>query len=195
VTWWIKARLVHTVLAGGLVAFMALTLALQDASVVLPSFTVTAGNSVVLAFFTPLLVVGTLAQCLDSRLASAELTGTRPVPWMDTALIAAAMATVLAFTSVAGAALGSGAVLQAGRNTVFLTGLLLIARAFAGRAGIMLPLVWIFAVVFFGRLTGTHYRSWAVTALPAHTVHAAVAAVLGIVIGTGLNQLASRKTL
>jgi hypothetical protein len=175
------------------VAFIVLTLAVQDRSMILPSFTISGGNNVFLAFFTPLLVVGTLAQCLDSRLASAELTGIRPVPWMDTALITAAMTAVLILTGTGGALLDAGAVYQAGRSTLFLTGLMLIARVFVGRAGIMLPLAWLFAVICLGRVTGVQYHSWAVTAQPASSVPAAVAAVLALVVGTGLTQIVSRK--
>lgn len=191
--WWLKARLAHTVLVAGIASFTVLTLAVQDRSTILPSFTISGGNNVLLAFFTPLLVVGTLAHCLDSRLPSAELTGVRPVPWMDTALIAAAMTAVLALSATGGALLDSGAVHQAGRSTLFLTGLMLIARVFVGRAGIMLPLAWLLAVVFFGRVTGRQYHSWAVTAQSAHSVPAAVAAVLALAVGTGLTQIVPRK--
>lgn len=194
VTWWLKTRLVHTVLTGGLLAFTALTLTFQDTAVLLPSLSINAGNTVVLASFTPLLIAGALAQCLDSRLVAAELTGTRPVYWMDTGLVTATMAVVTAVTWTGGTLLDSPAIHQTGRNTLFLTGLMLAARAFAGRAGIMAPLAWIFAVIFLGRRTATDFHPWAVTGLPIDTRHAAAAAALALVLGTVLNQLLHQRT-
>jgi hypothetical protein len=194
VIWWLKARLTHTVLTGGVAAFMALTCCVQGRTMVLPAFAQVGHNNVLLAFFTPLLLVGTLAHCLDSRLASAEVSGVRRVPWLDSTLILATMAAVLAFTGVGGSVLGSWAVFEAGRGVVFLTGLMLISRTFAGRAGIMVPLAWVFAVAFFGRVDGLHFHAWAVTAQPTHSVSAAVVTGIALVAGILLNQFVPRKS-
>jgi hypothetical protein len=195
VIWWLKARLTHTVLAGGLAGFMVLTCCAQGRYMVLPGLAQVGQNNVMLVFFTPLFVVGTLAHCLDSRLASAETSGVRRVPWLDTALVVATIAIVLAFTGAGDRMLHSWAVFQTGRDVVFLMGLMLAARPFSGRAGIMVPLAWVFAVVYFGRIDGLHYHAWAVTAQPSHSVSAAVATGIAFIVGILLNQFVPRKSL
>lgn len=193
--WWLKARRVHPVLTLAVGAFVLLTFVFRDNAVVLPSFSVSAGNNVVLSFFTPLIVVGAIGQCLDARLPSAELTGLRPVGWMDTGLALAAVSAVLVGSGAAWLSLDSGAALQAGRNTLFLTGLMLLGRGFVGRAAIVLPLVWVFAVVFFGRKTGAAYHAWAVTGLEASHQYAAALAAATFVVGVSVNQYTSRTAL
>ncbi|WP_230396358.1 hypothetical protein [Streptomyces blattellae] len=193
--WWLKVRRVHPVLTAAVGTFTLLTFAFRDNAVVLPSFSVNAGNSVVLSFFTPLIVVGAIGQCLDSRLPSAERTGLRPVGWMDTGLVLAAVGVVLAGSGAAGWALDSGAAVQAGRNTVLLTGMILLGRGFFGRASVVLPLAWVFAVVFFGRSSGTAYHSWALTGQEASDPYAAALAAATFVIGLSVNQYTSRTAL
>ncbi|MGP3951371.1 hypothetical protein [Streptomyces sp. 7N604] len=173
----------HPYLTCGMLAFAAITLLVQDSTVLLPAITLSVGNPTVLAFFTPVIVVGTLAEVLDNRLISAEESGTRPVRWMDTALIAAAMGAATAVSVMGGWATGSEAVLAAGRNTCFLVGMMLCARFFVRRSGIILPLAWIFAVVFFGRRTGTTYYEWALTAQPHGSVLAAASAAAALALG------------
>lgn len=186
--WWLKTRRVHPYLSCGMLAFTAITLLVQDSTVLLPTITLSVGAPTVLAFFTPVIVVGALAQVLDNRFVSAEESGTRPVRWMDAALIAAAVGATMTVSVVGGWATGSEAVLTAGRNTCFLVGLMLSARSFVRRSGIILPLAWILAVVFFGRKTGTTYHEWAVTALPFDNVLAAVCAAAALVLGLALTH-------
>lgn len=191
--WWLRVRRVHPVLTASVGAFLLLTCVLRDNAVVLPAISVSSGNSVALAFFTPLLVVGAVGQCLDARLLSAELTGLRPVRWMDTALVVAATSVVLAGAMAAATLLDATAAAQAGRNTAFLAGLLLLGRGFVGRAAIMTPLCWVFAVVFFGRESGTSYHGWAVTGQGASSVSAAVVAAVVFAAGLLVNHYLSRK--
>jgi hypothetical protein len=183
VIWWLKARRVHPILTLGLGAFAAVALVVQDSAVLLPALTLSNGNLAQVALFVPMIVVGPLAQVLDNRLLSSEVSGVRRVRWMDTALITVTMAAALAVAGIGGWATGSEGVLTAGRNTCLLAGLMLCARAFVSRSGIVLPLAWIFAVVFFGRKTGTSYYEWAVTALPSGSVLAAVCAAVALVLG------------
>nr|WTB34532.1 hypothetical protein OG781_38045 [Streptomyces sp. NBC_00830] len=187
-TWWLKTRLAHTVLTSGLAAFVLLTFLFQDGTVVLPAISVTAGNTVLLAGFTPLLVVGALVQCLDSRLAAAEATGTRPVAWLDTGFVAATIAAVVALTAAGGLLLDSPAIVTAGRNSLFLTGLALCGRGWMGRSSIVLPTAWIFLVVLVGHRTADDFFPWAVTGLALGSSTAAVAAGAALLLGVALNH-------
>ncbi|MFE4215322.1 hypothetical protein [Streptomyces sp. NPDC056844] len=191
--WWLKARLAHTVLAPCLAAFTLLTFLFQDGTVVLPAISVTAGNTVLLAGFTPLLVVGALVQCLDSRLEAAEATGTRRVAHLDTALAAGTVAAVMALTAAGGLLLDSPAVVTAGRNTLFLTGLALCARGWMGRSSVVLPTAWIFLVVLVGHRTADDFFPWAVTGHALHSPVAAVAAVTCALLGIALDHVMTTR--
>ncbi|MEU6344102.1 hypothetical protein ABZ883_24520 [Streptomyces sp. NPDC046977] len=187
-TWWLKARLAHSVLAPAVAAFVLLTLLFRDGTVVLPAISVTAGNTVLLAGFTPLLVVGALVQCLDSRLEAAEATSVRRVARLDTGLVAATLAAVAAFTVAGGLLLDSPAVVAAGRNTFFLAGMALCGRPWLGRASIALPTAWIFLVVLVGHRTADDFFPWAVTGHALGSSAAAVAAVAALILGAGLDH-------
>ncbi|KES08106.1 hypothetical protein BU52_06665 [Streptomyces toyocaensis] len=191
--WWLRVRLVPTVLTAALAVYALLLLAVRDGAVILPAITVNAGNTVPLAFFLPLLVAGPLAHCLDSRQPHSELTGIRRTAWLDTSLAAAAMGAALVATALVHEVTDADTALQAGRNTLFLTGLMLTARAVIGRAGIVVPLGWVFAVILLGRRTGSVFHAWAVTALPPGTGHATAAAVLSITAGIAATFITARK--
>jgi hypothetical protein len=181
--WWLKARRVHPFLTIGMVAYTAAALLVQDITILLPVFTLSTSGLTQLAFFTPVIVIGTLAQVLDNRLISAETSGVRRIRLMDTALISATITTILLVTTVGAWITGSEAVLTTGRNTCFLIGLMLCARALANRAGIILPLAWIFIVIFFGRKTSTSYYEWAITAQPAASLFPAACAFVALGLG------------
>ncbi|MGW3724616.1 hypothetical protein [Streptomyces sp. F001] len=191
--WWLRVRLVPTVLTTALVVYALLLLTVRDGAVILPAITVNAGNTVPLAFFLPLLVAGPLAHCLDSRQPHAELTGIRRTAWMDTVLAAASMGAALAATALVFVVTAADVTVQAGRNTLFLTGLMLTARAVLGRAGIVVPLGWVFAVILLGRRTSSTFHSWAVTALPPDTWHATAVAALSISAGVAATFITARK--
>ncbi|MET9774224.1 hypothetical protein ABZ023_08100 [Streptomyces sp. NPDC006367] len=192
-TWWLRVRLVPTVLMSALAGYTLLLLTVRDGTVILPAISVNAGNTVPLAFFLPLLVAGPLAHCLDSRQPHAELTGIRRTAWRDTVLAAASTAAALALTGLVHAVTSADVTLQTGRNTLFLTGLMLTARAVLGRAGIVVPLGWVFAVILLGRRTSSTFHSWAVTALPPGTGHATAAAALSVTAGVAATFITARK--
>lgn len=186
--WWLKVRRVHPLLTLGMVAFAVATFAVQDTAIVLPALSLSIGNVTQLAFFTPVIVVAVLAQVLDNRLLSAEASGIRKVRWLDASLIAVTVCFSLALAAVGGWVTGSEAVVSSGRNVCVLTGLMLCARAFVRRSGIVIPLAWIFVVIFFGRKTGTSYYEWAVTAQPADDLLSAACAAAAIAIGLVLTH-------
>lgn len=191
--WWLRVRRAHTVLAGSVGVFLLLMCLVRDNDIVLPAFSLGADNDVALAAFPPLLVAGGLAHCLDSRLASAELSGLRPVRWMDSALVVAASGAVLGGAAGAGVLLDSGAAAQAGRNAAFLTGLLLLGRGFTGRSAVVLPVAWVFVVVFFGRASAHSYHGWAVTGQAASSGSAAAVTAAVFAAGAAVNHYLSRK--
>ncbi|MET8579135.1 hypothetical protein [Streptomyces sp. NPDC005012] len=192
-TWWLKTRLVPTVLAGALLGHTLLLLAVWDWTVVLPSLSIDQRNDIPLAFFLPLLVAGPLAHCLDSRQPHTELAGIRRIALRDTLLAVSAVGLSLLLTVLAACATQSDITLQAARNVLFVTGLMLTARAVLGRSGIVVPLLWIFTVVLFGRRSTSTFYSWAVTALPSDTAHAAAAAALLFITGICATYLTARK--
>ncbi|WP_406287182.1 hypothetical protein [Streptomyces sp. NBC_00209] len=196
--WWLKARRVHPYLVWGMVAFTAAALVIQDSTVIVPSFGVaealaTEGFTPI-SFFVPLIMVGALAQTLDNRLPSAEESGVRRVRWMDSGLIIATMAVVVVLAVVGNRVTGSEDVLTSGRSTCFLAGLMLCARALVSRSGIILPLAWTFAVIFFGRRTSLDYYEWAVTAQPPGNTLAQTCAAAALALGLVLTHY-SRDTL
>ncbi|MGH3351117.1 MAG: hypothetical protein ACRDPS_10670, partial [Nocardioides sp.] len=143
--------------------------------------------------FAPLILAATLALCLDSRLPEAELTSIRPVPILDTLLITTALAVTLAVTAVAYVLTHADETLVLARNAVFLTGLMLTARSFTARGGIVVATGWVLVVILVGRRAPSEYFSWAVTGLPIDVPHATIAAIVAITLGVLLTYLTARK--
>lgn len=191
-TWWLKARQVVPVLGTGLAVIAFAVCLFTDADASLVSWTVSHQTVPVLTF-APLVLAATLAFCLDSRLPEAELTAIRPVPAMDAALISSAVAVSVVIAGSAYAVTRIDDALVLGRNALFLTGLMLIARSFIARGGIVVATGWVLVVILVGRRTPVEYFPWAVTGLPIGTPHATVAAVSAITLGVLLTFLTARK--
>lgn len=181
--WWVKARRAHTVLPAALVLYVLLLVLFQGDSVALPSLT---GGSaqVVLALFIPVPLVSGLAMCLDTCLSAAESTAVRPVRYLDGGLVAAVAVTAVVTSALAAVALGDAVIGTVGRNTLFLTGLMLIARALFGRPGALLPTAWILTVCLCGFRPGNDAYPWTVLPEPLGAPHAAAGALL--MFGAGL---------
>ncbi|TDC23617.1 hypothetical protein E1265_12210 [Streptomyces sp. 8K308] len=160
--WWFKARRGHAVLLPALAAFCAMLAALQDSVVSLPSLLTGSANPVLFVLMAPIPVCSALALSLDSRLDEAEQTSVRRPRLLDAALILGVLVLSLgagwALDTVSGTATG----LPAGRNTIFLTGLMLVLRAVVGSPAVMAPVAWIFAVILFGLSNSNHPAFWTV---------------------------------
>jgi hypothetical protein len=191
-TWWIKARQVVPVLGAGLIAIAVAAWLFTDVSASLVSWTVSHQTVPVLTF-APLILAAALAFSLDSRLPEAEVTAIRPVSTMDTFLISSAVAGALIIAGTAYAATHIDEALVLARNTLFLTGLMLIARSFIARGGIVVATGWVFVVILVGRRTPVEYFPWAITGLPIGTPHATITAVAAITLGVLLTFLTARK--
>ncbi|MFE1149867.1 hypothetical protein ACFW42_22490 [Streptomyces albidoflavus] len=181
--WW-KVRALPVAVAG-LVLFAALAALVGSAYAELPSLYGATAQPLLL--FAPLVLTLALSHCLHRRLPSAEATGVRAGAWWDRVL------------ALAVAGLGGGAVLllpfasggqdqaAVGRNTLFLVGLLLVARRVAGElAGAVAPVAWVLAMTLVGSPGPGRTYVWAVVLLPGgHQGALAVSAgllLLGIAV-------------
>lgn len=190
--WWLKARRIMPVLGPGLAAIVLALSLFAETNASLVSWTV-ANQTVPLLTFAPLVLAATLTLCLDSRLPEAELTATRRVPLMDVLLIICAVSATFAAAWTAYALTKADSTLVVGRNALFLTGLMLVARAIIGRGGIVVATGWVLIVILVGRRTPTEYFPWAVTGLPVNAPHASAAAISAIILGLLLTYLTARK--
>lgn len=189
--WWFKTRRVSTVLPTVFASFVILVLAAQNTFIVLPSFV--GRTQVALSLFVPIPLVAGLMLCLESRIAAAENSGVRRTSLLDAALVTGTMVTAVVTSMVAGLALGAPQAGTAGRNTVFLTGLMLCGRAVAGQRAVMIPVAWLLLVVFVGfRNSGDPYP-WTIVPEPFGALHASVGAGLMFLAGVLVLLHTSRK--
>lgn len=182
--WWFKARRIAPVLLPSMTLFALLVLVMHDGSVELPALLTGGNNSVVLTLVTPLLVTSGLLFCLTSRLLEGEIAGQRPVARYDALLIAAVMILSVAIGAAAGWLSGSETAWGVGRNTAYLTGLMLGAHAVVPPAAVMLPIGCIFTVIFLGY--DQYHRPYPWTILPEPATHVGAALVSVAVFTIGL---------
>jgi hypothetical protein len=173
---WIKTRRAHTHITVALLGFVSLIAMLGDRTVLLPSFSSGSAVSTRLALFIPVIITAALMTCLESRIHAPEASAARHIPARDAALTIVVVGVCLA----AAYAIGQP---TAGRNALFLSGLMLTARALVGQAAVMVPIAWLMAVMFVGyRSPGDPYP-WTVVPEPAEAMHAAAASLVMFAIG------------
>ncbi|MGW3626436.1 hypothetical protein [Streptomyces sp. NPDC000880] len=190
-TWWFKARRGHTLLPLALLVFVAGLYAVQGTTVLLPSLT--GSPRVALSLFVPVPLLALLMAVLESRLPAAEASGVRSVTRLDNALVTTVMAAAVLSSVLIALTQGTAAATTVGRNAVFLTGLMLLGRAWAGQAAVMIPVGWLVTVVVVG-FRGNLPYSWTVIALPADSPFAAAASLVVFAIGLAAQIRSSRKT-
>ncbi|WP_159037279.1 hypothetical protein [Streptomyces specialis] len=190
--WWLKARRVHVLLLPALAGFCLMLAVLQESVVSLPSFLNGSANPVLFVLMAPVPVCSALALSLDSRLEEAEQTGVRQSHLWDGALIGGVLAVSVGAGWVLDTALGTTTGLPAGRNTVFLTGLVLCLRALVGPPAVMAPVAWIFAVIFFGLTSSDHPAFWTILPQTGGDPLAALATACAITAGLGVH-LSNRR--
>ncbi|WP_262061409.1 hypothetical protein [Streptomyces sp. STR69] len=191
--WWVKARGAHSTLVVGFLAFLFLVTGIREGSAVLPSF-IGGTDPVPLMLFVPLPLIVGLVMCLESRLATAEVSGVRRVELFDAALSLSVIAVALLSSWFVSAFTASPHAAAAGRNTAFLAGVTLLARSLFGQPAVMVPVAWLMIVVLFGFETGHRPRAWTVVPESVNSVHAAVASAAACVIGVAAQIISSRKT-
>ncbi|MET8113614.1 hypothetical protein [Streptomyces prasinus] len=189
--WWFKARKGHTLLPLALALFVVALYAVQDTTVLLPS--ITGSPRIALSLFVPVPLFALVMAMLESRLPAAETSGVRSLARLDNTLVSAVMAAALLCSVIVAGLQGTAAATTGGRNALFLTGLMLLGRAWAGQAAVMLPVGWLVTVVVIG-FRGNVPRPWTVIALPADDVFAAVACLAMFALGLVAQIRSSRKT-
>ncbi|MEU7389467.1 hypothetical protein [Streptomyces tanashiensis] len=165
--WWYKGRRLTAVVLPGLLAFALLAAVAHGESVALPGLIGTGGNLLFLMHITPLIVTGTLAHSLAQRLPEAEDLTVRPLPLYDVALALGTVAAALSAAVTIGALADSSTAYEAGRNTLFLTGLMLLGGAVHPQAATVAPVAWVFVAAFVGYRDFHRPWPWAVTLHPA----------------------------
>ncbi|MFM9612634.1 hypothetical protein [Streptomyces niveiscabiei] len=166
-TFWCKARRVQAALVPALAAFVLLVTVAHDQYVRLPSLLTAQGNRVFLLQLVPLIVSSALAHSLAQAVTEVEATAQRRVRALDAAMITAVAATAVLASLLVRAVSGSGEASMAGRNTLFLVGLMLVARAVREQAATAVPVGWVLAVMFIGYRDFHRPWPWAVTLHPA----------------------------
>ncbi|MGC3000679.1 hypothetical protein ACPF8X_20550 [Streptomyces sp. G35A] len=166
-TLWLKVRRVQAVLGPALAAFTVMVAASHDQYVQLPSLLSAGGNRVFLLQLVPLILTSTLAHSLAQAVIEVEATAQRNIRALDAALITAVVAVAVLVCLAIGALTGSQEATMAGRNTMFLTGLMLLGRTVREQAATALPVGWVFAVMFVGYRDFHRPWPWAVTLHPA----------------------------
>jgi hypothetical protein len=164
---WLKVRRVQAVLVPALAAFTVITAMVHDQYVQLPSLLSAGGNRIFLLQLVPLILTSTLAHGLAQAVTEIEATAQRDIRALDAALIAAVVAAAVLACLAIGTLTGSQEATVAGRNTMFLTGLMLLGRTVREQAAAALPVGWVFAVMFVGYRDFHRPWPWAVTLHPA----------------------------
>ncbi|MFF9853624.1 hypothetical protein [Streptomyces litmocidini] len=165
--WWYKGRRLTTVVLPGLLAFTLLAAVAHGESVALPGLITSGGNLLFLMHLTPLIVTGTLAHSLTQGLPEAEDLTVRPIRRYDVVLTLCTVAVAASAAAAIGALADSSTAYEAARNTLFLTGLMLLAGAVHPQAATVAPVAWVFVAAFVGYRDFHRPWPWAVTLHPA----------------------------
>ncbi|MFJ7423731.1 hypothetical protein ACIQXD_34775 [Streptomyces uncialis] len=159
----------------------------------MPSLLAGGSSPVFLMQMTPLIVTSALAYCLAQGVPEIEATTLRKVRVLDAALATVLVAVVVLVSLSTGIVADSQEATMTGRNTLFLTGLMLLARSLHDQAASAVPVGWVFAVMFAGYRDFHRPWPWAVTLHPANYVPTLALCLL--VFGTGLAvHIRTRRT-
>ncbi|MCP9210968.1 hypothetical protein [Streptomyces cucumeris] len=191
--WWVKARRVHWVLPPTLAAFAVLVAMLHNLTTFLPAFSSGGAVQVRASLFIPVCLASGLMMCLESRLEAPEHAAQRRVTLLDIGLTVTFVTAAMALSLASAVLTTSPEPLAIGRNTVFLTGLMLVARRWAGPPAVMAPFAWIMAVLFVGFRTPNDPRPWTIIPEPVDAVHAALGSGVMFTIGLIAQLHTSRK--
>ncbi|MFE4698575.1 hypothetical protein ACFRIC_16035 [Streptomyces sp. NPDC056738] len=183
----------HTILPAILISYALLLLLVQDNYVILPA--IGGAGEVVIALFVPIPVVALLANCLESRLGFAEVSGVRNVAFLDVALSTIVLLSTMALSSILKIVAEVDGATAVGRNTFFLVGLTLCARPVCRQYAVMIPVAWLLTVVFIGYTKNREPRFWTVVLEPTSNSVASIACVGVFVAGLLLQLCTSRRMI
>ncbi|MFC8129475.1 hypothetical protein [Streptomyces sp. NPDC057302] len=192
--WWLKARRLLPVLLPGTAACILIVALAHDRAIDLPGMLTAGANQVFLMQLIPLLVTSTLAHCLTQRLDEAEVVATRNLRRLDLLAVLTCVSAVAVAGVAIGAAAGSDEATTVGRNTAFLTGLMLLAEAVHPKAATVAPVGWVFAIMFLGHSDYHRPWPWAVT-LHAPSNLPALIVCLIVFLGGLIAQSRIRRTI
>ncbi|CAM5630818.1 hypothetical protein STENM223S_10987 [Streptomyces tendae] len=125
---------------------------------------ITGAPRVALSMFVPVPLFACLMAALESRLPAAEVSGVRSLTRLDNLLVLAVVGAAVLCSALVAVAEGSSGAVAGGRNAAFLTGLMLLGRAWTGQSAVMIPVGWLVTVVVVGfrgnvRTCGPSWRS------------------------------------
>ncbi|MGW0738088.1 hypothetical protein [Streptomyces sp. NPDC002851] len=193
-TWWLKARRVHTLLPFGFLAFAVLAALVQDGQSPLPAFSVSGRASGELMLFVPLALTAVLFNCLHSRCAAAEDSGIRAVRVYDALLALGVVALTVPVTAALVELTGSRSAASLDRNTAFLVGLTLLCGVLMGSSALLMPALWPTVVSMFGFRGPSDPYPWTVLPEQPHTWYATVGAALMLAVGIGAHLFVPRRS-
>ncbi|MFF3359812.1 hypothetical protein ACFYWN_46355 [Streptomyces sp. NPDC002917] len=173
--WWIKVRRAHAVLPVALAAY-GLLLLVGNTTTSVPSISLGSIVQARVVLLAPIPLTTGLFFCLESRLLHQEKTAVQPVRLLDALLIFTAVGASVLLAALFGFASGSGDIAAAGRNTLFLTGLLLILRPVIHQGAAVVPMAWLILVLLMGYRSPQDPYPWTVLPEPMGAPHAAASA-------------------
>lgn len=189
---WCTVRRVQAVLLPALAAFTIVVMVAHDQYIRMPGLIGTSGNQVFLMQLAPLVIVSALAHSLGQAVPDVEATAQRAVRALDGALITVLIGAAALVASAVAVAAGSSEAAMAGRNTMFLTGLMLVARRCHEQAATALPVGWVLAVVLIGYRDSDRPWPWALTLHPAGFLPTFAVCLLVLAAGLTLHVRAPR---
>ncbi|MEV7190997.1 hypothetical protein AB0N81_04190 [Streptomyces sp. NPDC093510] len=185
--WWFKARRVAVVLVPCLAVFAVLVAGFHGVAVEFPSLLVGGSNDFLVMLLAPVPVTSGLLLSLTARLVEGEAAAWRPVSRYDTALILATGTFAVMLGALIGQLSGSDDAWSTGRNTLFLTGLMLLAHTVVPQGAVAVPVGWIFTVVLVGFDQFHRPYVWTVLPRPPADLPALTAALITFAAGLAVH--------
>ncbi|MFJ8896939.1 hypothetical protein ACIRCZ_20330 [Leifsonia sp. NPDC102414] len=130
---------------------------------------------------------------LDSRVLAPEISSMRLVGLMDVGLVLIAALLSISVGAAVSILFDAPEVAAIGRNTSFLVGLMLCARAMVGAPAVMAPTAWVLAVLFIGFRSPYNPYYWTVLPESVAAIHASIIAVLVFIAGIIASLCTSRS--
>ncbi|MFJ8855986.1 hypothetical protein [Streptomyces sp. NPDC102437] len=156
---------------------------MQGQTISLPSVLSGASNSFLFTLIAPIPLCAALTESLDSRMSPPEASGLRNISLLDAGLSLLSAGIAAASALGMSVALDAPSVSAVGRNVAFLIGLTLLSRSVVGRPAAMVPVAWIFCVVFFGYKNSQQSYFWAILPEGSNDPYAAAAAAIALSAG------------
>ncbi|MGP4044772.1 hypothetical protein [Streptomyces sp. 2A115] len=136
-----------------------------------------------LTLFVPLVITIGLGLCMESRLTAPEVAGIRPINRLDICMSVVSTLGALLLGVLLSFLIDSPEFATAGRNSVFLSGLLLVAWPVLREAAVLVPTAWIFVVMLTGFRSPLDAYPWTIIPEPSDRPHAWIGACLAFLLG------------